>query len=101
MHLCGMAYGSKYLKELHKSTMYQKQELGKNDAKFGNGTFFFLKEIKHKVVLLCLSPAQILQSRRNLSSVGELSISATKKYQTQQRHFLPDLCMPGALIFPW
>lgn len=31
MHLCGMAHGSKYLKELRKSTMYQKQELGKNE----------------------------------------------------------------------
>lgn len=65
-----MAYGSKYLKELCKSPMHQKQELGKNDAKFGNETFFFLKEIKQEAVLLCLSPAQILQSRRNFSSVG-------------------------------
>lgn len=40
MHLCDMGYGGKYLKELHISALYQRQEFGKDAAKFGKGMFF-------------------------------------------------------------
>lgn len=33
-------YGGKYLKELHKSALYQGQGFGKDASKFGTGTFF-------------------------------------------------------------
>lgn len=85
-------YGGKYLKELHKSALYQRQGFGKDACKFGKGIFF---------IFFCgrsnISPYSSAFSQ----SMEDLCVSAIKKQPTAQCHFLCDLCMPGALIFPW
>lgn len=85
-------YGGKYLKELHKSALYQRQGFGKDACKFRKGIFF---------IFLC-SRSNISPSSSAFSlSMEDLCVSAIKKQPTAQCHFLCDLCMPGALIFPW
>lgn len=49
-------YGGKYLKELHKSALYQGQGFGKDASKFGKGTFYLLCSGSNQSILLCLSP---------------------------------------------
>lgn len=59
-------YGGKYLKELHKSALYQGQGFGKDASKFGKGTFY----------LLCSGSNISPSSSAFPQSVEDLSVSA-------------------------